>query len=100
MYSFSEKTLQLVYIALIAASILCIMGNVGHVTVNESHSIENNRILSTIRGLEEKTSLLRGRKLQYLAPLDPSLTYHYSQLGDDIDGDNTADFAGSAVAMR
>lgn len=66
MRSFSEKAfLRLVYTALIAASILCILGKFGY--VNESHSIGKNTILSSTGtgGLQEKISLLRGRKLQY-----------------------------------
>ncbi|GFH58143.1 hypothetical protein CTEN210_14619 [Chaetoceros tenuissimus] len=65
MHSFSEKALRLVYAVLIAASIITILGKFEYVTVNESHSIEKYTSLSSTRGLEEKTSLLRGRKPQY-----------------------------------
>ena len=63
-----------------------------------SSSFFSEKLTSFLRHVpsQKTTSYSPSRKLA----LDPSLTYHYSQLGDDIDGEKTAEFSGSDVAMR
>ena len=61
-----------------------------------SSSFFSEKLTSFLRHVPQKTPLSPSRKLA----LDPNLSYHYSQLGDDIDGGKTAEFSGTDVAMR
>jgi hypothetical protein len=60
-----------------------------------SSSFFSEKLTSFLRHMPQMTPLSPSRKLA----LDPNLPYHYSQLGDDIDGDKTAEFSGTDVAM-